>query len=840
VVAAALALIGAVPVAQAHFDHPAPTFAPSAPLSSAINAGGEGEADWELISTIPTGNPHTDLDYFRNGGELYASVGTLAAGPNAGGQTIVKLTENGVVEPSYVTGHPSASCISTTSSVTGLQHDAEVTPKGGQLLNAPNQFADNRNAQLVVDASDANGRCHDQGILGQQAPRGGLEIVDITNPAEPVEIGLTSHIGESHTVNIDPKRPHIAFSVTSDFVTIGSDGVRANEKAPTPPSAPSNALDGFEVVDMSSCMNFPANATLQQKRDNCRPQVYRYRYPTAGMATASAFPNNLAGCHETEIYPDDRFMCASITSTLLFDLSGAFDDRGTPNDYTDDKPRGTPLPCKVRESSSNTVGAFPTGAMVTDCVTGTRNGADQPLRVKEWLEIGAPSLAGVRHIGSVHHMGFENQQQQSVNAPYSAKEDMFVSHEAELTGSRRHVLATDERGGGVLPGGASCTPAPDYEDGNGGIHAFPTSNFSTSVPANAEAAQQAYAKTSTGERAIYRAPIRTQPQASVCTSHVFQQIPGQNRIFMGWYSQGTQVVDFDEKNSIDMRYAGHFIPEGANTWTSAIFKVQQNLDGTFTYWGATGDFALSGTGRNAIDIYKATLPAPPKAGGPEVQYPISEVKGVELGASPPACAARSSLEAVNARPRRRGLRFTFARRGGPVTVDLFRLSTGRRLGKLTRVKRFRARTRAFNWNGRARRVRNGYYVARFTSRAPNGKRDVRRIALRRSRGRFRRLGRVERIEPCHLLSSFKLRSAVFGSRRALRATFRLRETSRVTIEVRRGGRVFKRFRGNFRAGRTHRIRFARRKLRVGDYRVRLRARHPGKTTTSTLVARRLR
>ena len=36
----------------------------------------------------------------------------------------------------------------------------------------------------------------------------------MTDPDNPHELGLTSHIGESHTVNIDPKRPHIAYSVT--------------------------------------------------------------------------------------------------------------------------------------------------------------------------------------------------------------------------------------------------------------------------------------------------------------------------------------------------------------------------------------------------------------------------------------------------------------------------------------------------------------------------------------------------------------------------------------------------------------------------------------------------
>ena len=73
-----------------------------------------------------------------------------------------------------------------------LQHDIEVTPKGGAILNAPNQFAVARDAQLLLDATDAGGRCHDQGTLGLTGnPRGGLEIIDITDVSMPHEIGLT-------------------------------------------------------------------------------------------------------------------------------------------------------------------------------------------------------------------------------------------------------------------------------------------------------------------------------------------------------------------------------------------------------------------------------------------------------------------------------------------------------------------------------------------------------------------------------------------------------------------------------------------------------------------------
>ena len=95
---------------------------------------------------------------------------------------------------------------------------------------------------------------------------------------------------------------------------------------------------------------------------------------------------------------------------------------------------------------------------------------------------------------------------------------------------------------------------------------------------------------------------------------MFHQIPGQNRIFMAWYTQGTRVVDFVEhpNGTVSFREAGWFIPENANTWTSGVFKTRENADGTWTYWGITGDFFLGSAGRSAMDVYEVTLPAPPE------------------------------------------------------------------------------------------------------------------------------------------------------------------------------------------------------------------------------------
>ena len=593
--AAAAAFLLLTSAAAAHeLDHPTLGFTTTAPVGTGLNSGPPGA--WRLVTTFPTGNPHTDIDFFTQGGETYASVGTLAAGPNAGGQTIVQLTNRGEVDPRYVSAHPSASCLSDPQAALGLQHDVEATPKGNAILNAANPRAVRTDAQLLVDATDHRGRCHDQGTLGLVgAPRGGLELVDVTNVLDPVEIGLTSHIGESHTVNVDPKRPHIAYAVTSDAVGVGPapDYRRQNE---IPGSSDRFDLDGFEVVDLSSCMNFPPLTSIDLRRALCRPDVYRYRYPSSLAALGHTAKGTIYGCHELEVYANDLLTCGSGQAGLVLDLSRAFDRNG--------KPRGTPLPCSVRPSSS--AGIYTTGAMVTDCVVGQ---GGQSLDAPTWLANGAPSLEGVRHVGTVYHMGR--------GGPYPSTEDNDFDHELELSASGRYLIATDERGGGVAPPGATCATGVDNPSGNGGVHFYRRDTLLTSTPATAEEAWAAYARTPDGQKAIYRATPRTGIEPTVCTAHVFQQIPGQNRIFMGWYSQGTQVLDFVERSdgTVELREAGWFIPEKANTWVSHVFKLQENADGTFTYWGATGDFNLGTTGRSAIDVWEVTLPAPPQPAG---------------------------------------------------------------------------------------------------------------------------------------------------------------------------------------------------------------------------------
>ena len=222
----------------------------------------------------------------------------------------------------------------------------------------------------------------------------------------------------------------------------------------------------------------------------------------------------------------------------------------------------------------------------------------------------------------------------------------------------------------------------------------------------------------------------------------------------------------------------------------------------------------------------------------------SQVQPRERCDEPPAasaCAPSSGFRSVSARPRGSGLRLGFRRaRARRVTVDVFQHSAGRRVIGERRVAHFTGRRRAVRWRGR--RGSDGLYSARFVMALPGGLRDVRRIALVRRDGRFARRPAYYRRASCGLLSSFKLERPAFGGRRnrSLGIAFRLSRPARVTVVVRRAGRVVRRL-GTARRGAdvTHRLRLGSERLRRGDHVVAVTVRRGGRTLRARLTARRL-
>jgi beta-glucosidase len=200
---------------------------------------------------------------------------------------------------------------------------------------------------------------------------------------------------------------------------------------------------------------------------------------------------------------------------------------------------------------------------------------------------------------------------------------------------------------------------------------------------------------------------------------------------------------------------------------------------------------------------------------------------------PRACATAAGFRSASIRPRGRGLRFRFARRGARrVTIDVFQQARGQRVIRPRLVARFR-RSRALTWRGRANRrarVGDGYLFARLRTRGRNGRLDSRYFALRRSGGRFSRRPAFRRRASCGPIRAFRLSGPSFGGSggRPLGIAYRLGSRARVRVVVLRGRRVVRRFRVRVRrGGRTYRFRVPSRGLPPGEYRVRLAARGAG-------------
>ncbi len=203
-----------------------------------------------------------------------------------------------------------------------------------------------------------------------------------------------------------------------------------------------------------------------------------------------------------------------------------------------------------------------------------------------------------------------------------------------------------------------------------------------------------------------------------------------------------------------------------------------------------------------------------------------------------ACAATAGFTSVGLRRSGRGLRFDLTpRAGGAATVDVFQQSRGRRITGERRVARFTNRTGPFTWDGKGRSVTDGYYFVRYRIAG-----DTRRIALRRSNGRFTKIADFYRRATCDLVPSYKLIRPVFGGTRtrALGISYVVAKQARVTVTVLRGSRVVKRYAARTAAAnRTYRLSLPARGLARGDYKVRLVASAGSETVTSTLVSRRL-
>jgi hypothetical protein len=584
VAAASIALLLAIaPPAAA--DHTNPR-TPLAPTNGTVATGlVRGDGVWQHLANFPGGASNaltgggTDLEFFSPAGsaEVYGAFGTLGQDDVGSiGQRILQLTRGGAVVPRWVADHGSAHCAtSNPGGTTGLQHDSQIATQG--------------KVRLLTDTTDATGRCHDPN-------GGGIEIVDVTGIANasfaPREVHLVRLAGFSHTHTVDGQRPWIVYNSSSDFA----------------------GRNWIDVLDLRSCFG-STSWSLAKRRAACRPRVYRIPFQAEWTQQRDQFTGQLepgsAACHDIT-YAGGRLYCAGLNATLILDVSGLVGSGGSI--------QGTAFPCPVIDGTR-------TAAKVTDC-SGME--ASRTEQATGWTFLGTFNHPGrdcgapgtdVRTCNSNNHV--------------RSDEGVAVSHEADPTPDGRFMFVTDERGGGVVPPGSSCSPGIDNPFGNGGAHAF-----DISTPANIQ-----YATTPSGDKAVYISDAVV-PAETFCDIHVIEQVPGEQRFIAAYYSQGIKIVDYfvDGAGHLQFRETSSFTLPNANTWAAEDFKIVDNANGTRTYFIAADDI------HRGIDVVSWTgAPNPVGAQAPPASSGTAAMNAGLVGAA----ALLLPLAAAYGRRRRR-------------------------------------------------------------------------------------------------------------------------------------------------------------------------------------------
>jgi hypothetical protein len=329
---------------------------------------------------------------------------------------------------------------------------------------------------------------------------------------------------------------------------------------------------------------------------------------------------------------------------------------------------------------------------------------------------------------------------------------------------------------------------------------------------------------------------RGQTQILGCSAHWFEEHPtfkNGGLVALAEYEQGTRFLQVTPEGEI--RQLGYALPIGGST--------------SAPHWGPDGRTVYNIDYTRGLDVLRYDGPLvvpddqgradlPPEATAPGEQ-PVSELKPES---SPPpttspalTCPADTGFSRISAR----GNRITVIRRQPrPYTVELFRHSKGRRVvdRRVARLKVSKNRLTLPRGAG------DGFYFARIRMVLP-GTDDVRRVALRRQRGRWSVRPDHYLRTACGALRAFKLERTVFGGSRRLplRISYRVPTgVDSIRIEILRGTRIVRTIQGGTQRSRAHRYTVPASVVRRGrDVRVRAVVTRARAEIAETLVARRL-
>jgi PKD repeat protein len=198
-----------------------------------------------------------------------------------------------------------------------------------------------------------------------------------------------------------------------------------------------------------------------------------------------------------------------------------------------------------------------------------------------------------------------------------------------------------------------------------------------------------------------------------------------------------------------------------------------------------------------------------------------------------ACQSTASFTKASVTPAGKGLKFDFATTAAtarPTTIEVFLAGKG----KTKRVAKF-SKTAAFTWKGK-KGLKKGSYFVRLSGVGQNGQREDRFFAFTLA-GKFKKAKAFASNSSCELVSLFRLSAPAFGKSLAIGVV--TTKAADVTVEVRKGKKVVKKFTAKPEANKALRFTLSGKKLKKGAYSVVLKATAAGDSKTATLYTKKL-
>jgi LVIVD repeat-containing protein len=387
----------------------------------------------------------------------------------------------------------------------GWENDVQVTPNG----------------EIAILGTDAPGRCHDP-------VSGGMEIVDISDPAHPTLLGLVRLTAESHNVTVDLDRPWIVYNSNSD-------------------TAANNFID---IVDMKSCLALDAA--------KCLPHVARYQFKDSWTAgTESPTPS---ACHDLT-YMQHKLWGACINTTLAFDPKNVWTNghlSGT--DLTDPKQVGEENACPLAAPSPE---AVITGIQVVDCTNWTQ---------ESWKEAKLQN-ANLKKLVLIRHGGI------NISEDDPPRKDIQISHKSDPGYGGKLLMVGDERGGGTnTPDSGRCP--------GGGVFFYDIRDHKNPVVAKTPKGRPAvffprkdrFVQTQ-GANCTAHLFWEWRPENHLIAMAWYSSGTQVFRYKANFKTHPATVEFYNRKS---------FVPPGASTWTSRIYDEKLAEDGSrILYFTAT-------------------------------------------------------------------------------------------------------------------------------------------------------------------------------------------------------------------------------------------------------------